>query len=239
MKLRIVALAALAAWAWTSVGSEEGALAAGRELERAAATAPGLDRKAKAALDRLGGGTEEIVVRWHEKPATPALLDGTIAGPSAHSPEWIAYTFLDNAKELYGIAKPRRDMQVADVRRFPDGGSEVRFRHLLYGTPVRGDELVVRIGSDGSISRVEGRVYPRLEKATFHRRIHAALTPTEAAAVATTFAEAVGVPPLRPQVALYYEPTQRGTPLVYAVSFGGDGVEAVVLVHALTGRVIP
>jgi len=245
MKRMIAALAALAIVA--AAGLPVGPAAAGAASAGIAAPegTPELSRKARSALERLTGRGNDgrvVVVRWHDTLATPAELTGSIGRPTGHSPVWIAYAFLEETKELYGLSKPSRDMRVAEVRPLEGGGAEVSFRHMLYGRPVWGDELVVRVERDGVISRVAGTVHPRLERRTFHRRVQAALSESEAGTIAATFADALGVPVGRAYVSLGYDPTRAGVPLVYAVTFetaASGGKPAVVLVHAMTGRVIP
>jgi len=200
------------------------------------------DRKAEAALrelERRSGGSLEV--RWHAGTNTPAELKGALTRPSAHTPEWIAYEFLESVKPLYGLSRPRAQLQVTDVIRSSGGAAEVRLRRMLYGLPVWGDGLTVRIDARGVVREVRGRMRPHLERETFRLRKHAKVTEREALAAALDAAAKRGLVYDAVVVESCYLPTEPGTPLVYAVRFRREsaGAEtAVVFVHALTGRLI-
>ncbi|MBO9610866.1 MAG: hypothetical protein J7639_33250 [Paenibacillaceae bacterium] len=193
---------------------------------------PGLDR-----LNRESGGTLEAV--WNESTRTPAVLAGMLSGPSDHSPEWIAGTFVKRNKKLYGLRYPDRDMRIVDVVKQPGAFLEVGFRLYLYDTPVWGDGLTVQIDERGIIRRVEGRVHYDLRKATFHRSKHAAISEQEAIATAEAAWKDSGLGVRAASVQKYYLPTRPSVPLVYVVTLSlADQREDQVMINALINRVI-
>ena len=68
----------------------------------------GLGRKEAEALrqlERRSGGALEV--QWHDQANTPAVLRGALTRPSAHTPEWVVFGFLESVKPLYGLNRPR------------------------------------------------------------------------------------------------------------------------------------
>lgn len=197
----------------------------------------------RSIISRLAAGSSEaggtFEVRWDETTHTPALLAGILSKPSKHTPAWIALEFVNKTKRLYGVKSPHSSMRVAKISEVQNAGVQVRLVHLLYGTPVWGDELRIDIDRDGIVRRVEGRIYPNLAKATFNRPRHAAVNQAEAVRVAaagtgiaSTFVDAT-------EVESFYLPTRAGIPLVYFVTFQSNRQKPIyVMVHALTGKII-
>ncbi|THF76370.1 hypothetical protein [Cohnella fermenti] len=193
---------------------------------------PGLDR-----LNRISGGSLEVV--WNEAARTPAVLAGMLSAPSNHSPEWIAGTFVQRNKKLYGLRYPDRDMRIVDVVRHPGSLTAVRFQLYLYDTPVWGDGLVVQIDERGVVRRAEGCVHYDLRKATFHRPKQAAVSEQRAAATAIASLRSSGVQVKTTSVQRYYLPNRPGIPLIYVVTLRlDDQGEHEVMIHALNNRVI-
>ncbi|KIL35533.1 hypothetical protein SD71_12795 [Cohnella kolymensis] len=200
-------------------------------------TASELDNNS-AALQRLAknsGGTLKVI--WNEQTNTPSILTGTLSVPSMHSPQWIAYEFLKQAKSIYGLHNPERDMKIIDIERSQDK-INVRLQHLLFETPVWGNCLVIDMDIDGVIRRVEGTVHPNLEKQLFNRPMHAAITKNEA--IATAKATTQGQLANEPTVYSYYLPSRTGTPLIYVVQlqYSNPEIATTTLIHSLTGRVL-
>lgn len=194
-----------------------------------------------AALKRLsaGGGTP-LEIRMDDRTNTPALLTGALSKASKHSPAWIALEFANKAKRIYGIHSPHSKLRVAEIGEPSASIIRVRLVHLLYKTPVWGDELRIDIDRDGIIRRVEGRIHPNLAKATLNRPRHAAVSQAEAVRIAAVAAGIGRADAGRAEVRPYYLPDRAGIPLVYAVTFQRSGQSSLNLtVHALTGRVIP
>ncbi|MDG0809012.1 hypothetical protein [Cohnella rhizosphaerae] len=194
-----------------------------------------------AALKRLsaGGGTS-LKIRMDDRTQTPALLAGALSKPSKHSPAWIALEFANKTKRIYGIQSPHSTMRVAEISGHSASIVRVRLVHLLYKTPVWGDELRIDIDRDGIIRRVEGRIHPNLAKATLNRPRHAAVSRAEAVRIAAAATGIGRADAGRAEVRPYYLPDRAGIPLVYAVTFQRSGQPPLHLtIHALTGRVIP
>lgn len=187
-------------------------------------------------LAEESNGTLEV--GWNEHTKTPSLLTGRLSKPSKHSPQWIAYEFLNKTKKLYGLSNPSTDMRIEEITEHPDV-IQVRMQHLLYKAPVWGDKLTVDITREGVIRRVEGRIYPDLKKKTFHRPMYAAISEKKAIAAALSFIKEQGIGQEVTKVQAYYLPSRSGIPLIYAVTLRNSEYKVNdILVHSLTGRVI-
>lgn len=206
------------------------------------AVAKDLTGAAKKVLQRLEEESgDTFSINWNQNTNTPSLLEGHLSKPSKHSPQWIAYEFLDKTKALYGLKNPRNVMQVTEVSQSSDNTIQVRLQHFLYNTPVWKDELVIQINEQGVIRRVTGSVYPDLEKKTFNRPKHAVFSKKKAIAIALSFAEADRANLEEPVVDMYYLPSRLGTPLIYVVNLKSgvlDHKYQKILIHSQTGRVI-
>jgi Zn-dependent metalloprotease len=186
-------------------------------------------------LEKISGGTLDVT--WNTKTNTPALLTGELSRTTNHTPEWIAYGFLQKHRKLYGLQNPSRDMKVMEIERYPDR-IMVHFQHLLFQTPVWGDTLIVEMGTDGVIRRVEGTIHPKLEKQLFNRPMQPAISSKEA--VLTAKRNVQQEPINEPEVKKYYLPTRPGTPLIYVVrqQYRSPAKSTTTLIHSLTGRII-
>ncbi|MBD0382294.1 hypothetical protein [Paenibacillus sedimenti] len=186
-----------------------------------------------------GGQTLEI--EWNEITDTPSNLHGRLTQPSSHTSTWIAYELLNRFKTLYGISNPYRDLKVAAVTT-SDDLHIVRLQHLLFNTPVWGDQLVIEIDKAGIVHRISGTIYPRLDKQLFYRPMVAAISEKKAVQIAVDALRDKVTLFTTAETSLYYLPTRKGNPLVYAVTFRFRNQPAKTLttmVHALTGKIIP
>ncbi|MFC4769742.1 hypothetical protein [Effusibacillus consociatus] len=205
------------------------------------AVAKELTGKERAVLQKLAsesGGNLQI--KWNEETNTPSYLSGQLSQPSKHSPEWIAYEFLDHVKSLYGMKNPNRTMKILKINR-DENGSQVHMQHLVFNTPVWGDELVVTIDQAGIIRSVNGRFSPNLEDRLFNRPMKAAFSPQVAIEKARSSFDTKGTAAKEPTVEPYYLPTRNGTPLIYVVTLRFQEPEMgnwKIFVHSLTGKVI-
>ncbi|UVI27556.1 hypothetical protein [Paenibacillus spongiae] len=210
-------------------------------LSHQGAYAADIPPKARASLRSLIKESHDPVeIYWNETTNTPAILTGELSRPSMHTPEWIAYKYLNKTKVLYGLRFPNRDMKIMGVDRSNPGFVQVKLQHMLFQTPVWGDSITIDIDEDGVIRRVQGRVHADMEKKLFYRRKHASIPIKKAAAIARDALrhdpDAAG--PLSLQA--YYLPTRPGTPLIYAATVRNrqTGVETNLFIHAITGHVI-
>ncbi|RCW43027.1 hypothetical protein [Paenibacillus prosopidis] len=206
------------------------------------AAAEDLTGAAKRVLQKLKRESgDTFTIQWNKNTNTPSLLEGHFSKPSKHTPQWIAFEFLDKTKALYGLKNPRRDMQVTEVSRSSDNMIQVRLQRFLYNTPVWKDELVIQINKQGIVRRVMGRVHPNLENKTFNRSMHAAFSKEKAISIALSFAKVDRAQLEEPVVEVYYLPSRAGTPLIYVVNLKSresDNEYQKVFIHSLTGRVI-
>jgi len=196
--------------------------------------------KPKSGVDRLfreSGSTLEM--EWNESTQTPAVLAGMLTKPSDHTPEWIAVSFVQRNKKLYGLRYPEQDMRIVDVVKNPDATAVVRFQLVLYDTPVWGDGLTVFVNEEGVIRRVEGRMHYDLRKATFHRDKQAVISEQKAVAAAKASLPNDGSSVRATAVSSYYLPTRPGCPLIYVVTLRYiDEREERVMIHASFNKVI-
>ncbi|WP_274364348.1 hypothetical protein [Paenibacillus thermotolerans] len=211
---------------------------------RFAAAMPELSPKADAALKRLhqtSGGT--LSVRWNEASGTPYRMRGRLSGPSRHTPPWIAYSFMNEVRALYGIANPDRDLEITEIRQTSTGSVLVEMQRYLFGIPVLGNALTIEIDGEGVVRNVEGTIHPGLEKKKFYKPIKPAIKEKDAVRIALSCLPA-GKPIVGdPSVQLYYLPERNGTPLVYMVSATveteeGPGILCRILVHSVMGHII-
>lgn len=189
-------------------------------------------------LQAESGAAFQIV--WDERAKTPSVLEGKLTRTSNHSPEWIAFEAFERLKPLYGIKRPRTDLKVEKMDRDPSGSSRVHLRHMLFKTPVWGDELIVEIDAEGVVRQIRGRYCRGLEEKLFGRPMRAAVSPEKALEKAKSALPA-GWREERGDVEAYYLPSRDGTPLVYVVTFPAEGTRSgkwKVMVHALTGKTI-
>lgn len=180
-------------------------------------------------------GTLEII--WSTETNTPSMLAGRLSLPSKHSPEWIAYEFLNKWRTLYGLRDPNRDMKVSKVERHYEK-TIVKFQHLLFRTPVWEDWLVIEMNHEGVIERIEGTIHPNMEKQLFNRPMHPAISKKQAIEKAKSMVQ--GELATEPEVGSYYLATRQGTPLIYVVTLHYHMPERKIttLIHSLTGRII-
>ncbi|MGM0881574.1 MAG: hypothetical protein ACQEXQ_11135 [Bacillota bacterium] len=206
------------------------------------AAAEDLTGSAKRVLQKLERESRDtFTIHWNQNTNTPSLIEGNLSKPSNHSPQWIAFEFLDKTKALYGLKNPRTDMQVTEVSRSSDNLIQVRLQRFLYKTPVWKDELVIQINKQGIIQRIMGRIYPHLEEKIFNRPMHAAYSKKKAITIALSFAKVDRAKLEEPVADMYYLPSRAGTPLIYVVNLKSresDNEYQKVFIHSLTGRVI-
>lgn len=186
-------------------------------------------------LSKKSNGTFEML--WNSDTNTPFKISGRLSQPSKHSPEWIAYEFLNNYKKLYGLRNPKQDTKAVSVERY-NGKTFVKLQHLLFGIPVLEDWLTIEINNEGIIERIEGTVHPYLEKRLFNRPMHPAVSKKQAIKIAKQMIHDELVTELK--VETYYMANRPGTPLIYAVTIQSRVQERPVttLIHSLTGRII-
>ncbi|PZE19554.1 PepSY domain-containing protein [Paenibacillus xerothermodurans] len=196
-------------------------------------------REALDQFTRTNGGRVEV--EWNHSLRTPTLLRGKLTAPSNHSPGWIAAGVLSRLKTVYGLNHPHDELKIIEVRNTLGGASHIRVQHVLFGTPVYGDELIVHIDKQGVVRQVRGAIHPELHKQLFNRPLFAVLSEKQALAAATA---ALGAPleaAAQREVTMQYMPTRKGIPLVYVIQFHYSRPTPqtrTVIVHALTGNVI-
>ncbi|WP_438446771.1 hypothetical protein [Gorillibacterium sp. sgz5001074] len=180
-----------------------------------------------------------VEVEWNAEAGTPSKLTGAMAKPSKHTPEWIAYDFLERAKVLYGLKRVREETRITETSRSDSGWSHVRVERLLYGRPVCGDQLTLELDPSGVIVKAEGVFHSGLEARRLHRPMYPALSPERAAETVMQHAGLSGIQD-EPQVNACYLPGREGVPLVYRVRLkqAPGTADMTWTVHSMTGRVI-
>ena len=210
--------------------------------ETAFAASEDLPGNAKRTLHRLKKESgDTFAVHWDSNTNTPSLLAGNLSKPSKHSPQWIAYEFLNKTKTLYGLKNSRTDMEVTEVTRRTDQTIQVRLRHLLYKTPVWKDELLIQMNEQGVVQRVEGKMHRDLNQKTFNRAMHPSFSQTRAVELALSASKMDKAKLGGFSVEMYYHPAILGAPLIYAVnlrSLDSNDPTRQILIHALSKRII-
>nr|WP_240421776.1 hypothetical protein [Paenibacillus periandrae] len=181
-------------------------------------------------------------VSWNNETQTPALLRGQFTQPSHHSLIWIAYESINRLKSLYGLSNAQRDLKVIEIGDSTLNNRFVRFQHMLFKTPVWGDELVVEIDHKGIAHKIYGTIHPKLNQKLFNRPMIAAVSENQAIRIALgSLAESLSSIS-HTEATKYYLPTRKGIPLVYVIKIQFNDPELkeqTILVHALTGNVVP
>jgi Zn-dependent metalloprotease len=207
-------------------------------------TPPEIPTKAKSAIHRLNHiSNGDLEIEWNAVTGTPSKITGTLARPSSHSPEWIAYSFLQPTRALYGLSNPKRDLPVDRIEPRGSGSVRVHLKRTLYGLPVFGNSLAIDIDQRGVVRQVEGAIHPHLERRIFHRPAQPAVTESEAMITALQSMPQYNAAGILPSIQLGYDPTRHGMPLVYAITFertedGGGYATETVYVHAAMGHII-
>lgn len=211
-------------------------------LTNSAEAMPKITPKAKSVIKKLDQTSDGIMkIKWNSETDTPSRITGRLSKPSKHSPQWIAYTFISESKALYGLSNPVKDMQIKQIDTVANGSTRVQMQRYLFDLPVLGDVLTIEMDKQGVIVRVEGTIYPDLEKKKFHRPMYPAITETEAIKKALKSLpphESIHEPPL---AELYYLPSRPGIPLVYLITLQKNGVNSWtrhILVHAVMGHIV-
>lgn len=206
---------------------------------RAGAAEASIPKEAQRAAQQLSSVKgQPVVVVWNPETGTPGRIEGALSKPSGHSPEWIAYGFLERAKGLYGLRRVRQDVEVLHVDRGEPDLVRVLVQRRLYGKAVCGDTLTLDIDKSGVLLRAEGTFHSGLERKRLNRPMYPALSAGEAAASAARKAKLVGVE-VETEVEACYLPEREGVPLVYSVRLKDPaGTVSRFTVHSMTGRVL-
>lgn len=197
-----------------------------------------LPPKVPSALKQLEKDSDaNLEIIWSKETNTPSKLTGKLSPPSKHTPEWIVYEFLIKWRTLYGFQNPKRDLKVVKVNRYDDKVS-VHLQHLVFQTPIWEDWLIIDIGNDGVIQRIEGTIHPNLRKKLFNRPMYPAISKKQAIEKAKEITP--GELATEPKVENYYLATRSGTPLIYVVRLHYNNPDRTITtwIHSLTGRII-
>jgi Zn-dependent metalloprotease len=184
-------------------------------------------------LHKESGNT--LTVKWDQQTRTPALLAGQLTPASRHSPGWIAYSFLENVKPLYGLKNVHKDMKITAIDS-SGGSTKVYMQRQLFSKPVCGDELLVELDRSGAIQRVAGSIHTGLEQQRLGRPMYPAVSREQARRIATAYDEALAGRTL--SIEPCYLPAREGVPLVYTITYEKDRRPVTLKIHSLTGRVI-
>lgn len=190
---------------------------------------------------RNSSGTMQV--EWHRDIRTPTRISGRLTPPSRHSPEWIAYTFLQQTKELYGLKQPQKHMRIRSMKQNTDGGINLEMEHLIFDTPVWKEGLTFSITREGVLTEVTGRVTPSLRSKLFGYPIRPSYPAQEAIREAEQIVSTIPDTVLAASHArLYYLLQSQEPMLVYVVtlrSLDADGSrDWQVILHAVTRRIV-
>lgn len=190
-------------------------------------------------LMRQSKGTMEIT--WNEVTKTPLRVTGLLSAPSNHSIEWIAFSYLQKTKKLYGLADVKKSFRVKYTKVLANGTKRVELERLLFGVPVLKDNLMMDITAEGVLISVSGRITPFLEKKLYGYSMHPAYSASDAIRLAT--GQAAKSEPLssaRASCTLFYVIEDNLPVLAYVVSLTyPNGLTEEIIIHAVTKRRIP
>ncbi|MFC0211833.1 hypothetical protein ACFFK0_05075 [Paenibacillus chartarius] len=198
---------------------------------------PQYPKQSAKVLQRMYEQSEgTLTMEWDETVQSPKLLAGKLTEPSAHSPGWISYAYLDSIKTLYGLKRVKDDLKIVSIEQ-SDDVLKVYLQRQLYNKPVCGNLLTIDLDRSGSIRRIEGSLDTGLEKQRLGRPMYPAVTKDEAMKIALSSDHSLqGSKTIH--IDQCYLPSRTGVPLVYVVNYERDGLPASLMIHSITGRII-
>ncbi|MGE5703889.1 MAG: hypothetical protein ACM32O_15290 [Clostridia bacterium] len=196
------------------------------------------ERAVLTHLQKVSNGTLQI--EWDEETKTPAKLSGMFSPPSRHSPEWIAYRFLQDTKRLYGLSNVKRSLRIKQTSRTADGGVNLELERHLFGTPVWGEGLTMVINQDGVLTQITGRITPHLERKLFGYPMRPTISSQQAIELAAMkHPDWNQVKTKTVTASLFYLPLANTPQLAYLVTYESlDGNHHHLFIHAITKRIM-
>lgn len=196
-----------------------------------------ISKRAQKILQNIRLDSENTLqVEWNTGTQTPEKLSGKLTRPSAHSPGWITYSYLDKIKTLYGLKNVQRDLKITKIDKSA-ASIHVVLQRQLFQKPVCGNQLFVELDHSGVVQRIESTLHTGLEEKRLGRPMYPAVSVEDAKRAALTYDAAVKESKTL-SVASCYLPTREGVPLVHVISYEKYGHPVSIMIHSLTGKVI-
>lgn len=196
-----------------------------------------ISKRSQKIVQNIRAESENTLeVKWNTLTQTPELLSGKLTKPSAHSPGWITYRYLDKIKPLYGLKHVDKDLKMMMIDKSTTS-TKVVLQRQLFKNSVCGNQLIVELDSSGVVKRINGTLHTGLEEKRLGRPMYPAVSVEEAKRIALTYdgslKENKSV-----NVESCYLPTREGVPLVHVLTYEREGRPVSIMIHSLTGRVI-
>ncbi|MDQ0903499.1 hypothetical protein [Paenibacillus sp. V4I7] len=196
-----------------------------------------ISKRSQRVLQNIRAESENTLqVKWNTVTQTPELLSGNLTKPSAHSPGWITYNYLDKIKTMYGLKHVNKDLKIISV----DKGTtsiKVVLQRQLFKNSVCGNQLIVELDSSGVVKRINGILHADLEEKRLGRPMYPAVSVEEAKRIALTYDDSLKESK-SVNVESCYLPTREGVPLVHVLTYEREGRQVSIMIHSLTGRVV-
>jgi Zn-dependent metalloprotease len=196
-----------------------------------------LSKRSQRILENIRAESENTLqVKWNTVTQTPELLTGNLTKPSAHSPGWITYRYLEKIKRLYGLKHVESDLKITTIDK-STSSTKIFLQRQLFRNPVCGNQLVVELDQSGIVQRINGTIHTGLEEKRLGRPMYPAISVEDAKRIASTYD--ASLKKIKPINEVYcYLPTRDGIPLVHVLTYKKDGHAVPIMIHSITGRVI-
>ncbi|MCY9692264.1 hypothetical protein [Paenibacillus alginolyticus] len=197
----------------------------------------GISKRSQRLLESIRTESENTLqVKWNTVTQTPELLSGNLTKPSAHSPGWITYRYLEKIKKLYGLKHVESDLKISTIDKY-NTFTKVVLQRQLFKNSVCGDQLVVQLDRSGVVQRINGTIHAGLEEKRLGRPMYPAVSVEDAKQIALTYDTSLKTSKPINEVSCYL-PSRNGIPLVRVLTYEKDGRAVPITIHSMTGRVI-
>ncbi|NOU69431.1 hypothetical protein GC096_36045 [Paenibacillus sp. LMG 31461] len=196
-----------------------------------------ISQRSQRILESIRAESENTLqVKWNPVTQTPELLDGNLTKPSAHSPGWITFRYLEKIKRLYDLKQLDQDLKIISIDKSATS-TKVTMQRQLYKNPVCGDQMIVELDRSGVVQRINGTIHAGLEEQRLGRPMYPAISLEDAKQKANIHDATLKTTNPIHEVSCYL-PTRKGIPLVHVLTYEKGGRQVSIRIHSMTGRII-
>ncbi|MBD0384699.1 hypothetical protein [Paenibacillus sedimenti] len=196
-----------------------------------------ISTRSQKVLQNIDTESENTLqVKWNTVTQTPELLSGKLTKPSAHSPQWITYNYLEKIKTLYGLKHVNKDLKIMTIDKNATS-IKVVLQRQLFKNSVCGNQLLVELDYSGVVQRIYGTLHTDLEEKRLGRPMYPAVSAQKAKRIALNYdkllEESNSI-----TIESCYMPNREGVPLIHVLTYEREGRPVSIKIHSLTGRII-